>query len=278
MSRSAVQAWPSLQDVGQLPSHVSPVCSTPSPQDAEQSLSRLALQPAGQHWSLLVHAVRTSWSQLAVHCAADPRSWSTVQGLLSLQLVGQLPSQVSCASTMPSPQVALVGREEDRGRDVAALVPPPPPPLLPAARLEPPKNDDAVERQSGSHAQPVSQLNETSHRQVHWGVGKAAPPSTPSTQRSPVRQSASCSHRRSRARDAAGCPDAPPSLPPHPAASPTVANNAQSPRRMTAPLQEGKRPSHPCPTPLFWVGRPQPGSNAPGVLDCGEPTGLGVEA
>ncbi len=48
VSRSMVQAMPSLQEVGQLPSQLSPGSSTPLPQLAEQSESVALVQPAGQ--------------------------------------------------------------------------------------------------------------------------------------------------------------------------------------------------------------------------------------
>ena len=45
---SMVQALPSLQSAGQSPSQVSPSSTTPLPQETEQSLSLLAVQPVGQ--------------------------------------------------------------------------------------------------------------------------------------------------------------------------------------------------------------------------------------
>jgi len=45
---SMVHALPSLHSVGQVPSQVSPSCTTPSPQKPEQSESLAELQPAGQ--------------------------------------------------------------------------------------------------------------------------------------------------------------------------------------------------------------------------------------
>jgi hypothetical protein len=47
-SVSTVQLIPSLQDVGQFPSQVSPASTTLFPQTALQLLSLLALQPVGQ--------------------------------------------------------------------------------------------------------------------------------------------------------------------------------------------------------------------------------------
>ena len=46
---SVVQAWPSSQLVGQLPSHFSGDSVTPLPHTGEHVLSLLALQPLGQH-------------------------------------------------------------------------------------------------------------------------------------------------------------------------------------------------------------------------------------
>jgi hypothetical protein len=102
-----VQARPSLQEVGQLaPSQVSPGSTMPLPQAAEQSLSLLALQPGAQQPSPLVQTVTGALSQAALQEAALPTTLSVVQALLSLQEVGQEPSQVSMPSTTPLPQTA----------------------------------------------------------------------------------------------------------------------------------------------------------------------------
>jgi len=106
VSTSVVHALLSLQLVGQLPSQVSPGSTVPSPQLAEQSLSPGRAQPLGQHESPEVQAVTAACAQTTLHCAAVPVSTSVVQALLSLQLVGQLPSQVSPGSTTPLPQGA----------------------------------------------------------------------------------------------------------------------------------------------------------------------------
>jgi hypothetical protein len=60
VSESIVQAFPSLQVVGQGTaggSHVSPASTAPLPHFAEQSLSLLWLQPVGQQPSSLVQLV-----------------------------------------------------------------------------------------------------------------------------------------------------------------------------------------------------------------------------
>jgi hypothetical protein len=106
VSVSVVQALPSLQEVGQLPSQVSLASTTPSPQYAEQSWSLAVTQPAGQQPSPLLHVVIAAKEQAAEQLAALPVSVSVVQALPSLQEVGQLLSHVSPVSTTPSPQVA----------------------------------------------------------------------------------------------------------------------------------------------------------------------------
>jgi len=103
---STVHELPSLQSAGQLPSHVSPGSTTRLPQLAEQSLSELLLQPAGQQPSASVHWETDWWLQAALQFAALPVGASTVQAFPSLQSVGQLPSQVSPVSTTPLPQLA----------------------------------------------------------------------------------------------------------------------------------------------------------------------------
>ena len=106
-STSAVQARPSSQEVGQLaPSQVSPGSTMPLPQAAEQSLSLLALQPGAQQPSPFVQTVTGALSQAALQEAALPTTLSVVQALVSLQEVGQAPSQVSMPSTTPLPQTA----------------------------------------------------------------------------------------------------------------------------------------------------------------------------
>lgn len=52
---SMVHALPSLQSAGQLPSQVSPLSTVPLPHVAEQSLSLLLVQPAGQQPSPVTH-------------------------------------------------------------------------------------------------------------------------------------------------------------------------------------------------------------------------------
>jgi hypothetical protein len=110
VSLSMVQPLPSLHDaaVGQLPSQVSPVSTTPFPHVTEQNGSLLLLQPAGQQLSPVLHWVIAWWVQAALQLAALPVSASMVQPLPSSHVaaVGQLPSQVSPGSTTMFPQLA----------------------------------------------------------------------------------------------------------------------------------------------------------------------------
>ena len=109
VSTSRVQALPSLQLLGQVPmgSHVSPDSTTPFPHDGEQSLSEVALHPAGQHPSPPTHIVIATELHAALQLAALPVSVSVVHALPSSQLVGQLPggSHVSSGSMTPLPQL-----------------------------------------------------------------------------------------------------------------------------------------------------------------------------
>jgi hypothetical protein len=94
------------QDDGQLPSQVSAHAAsvTPLPQRQLQSLSLTLVQPDAQQPSLLAQAVITaSFTQRAVQAAAVPcslRVWQPTAGHAD----GQLPSQISPASTTPLPQ------------------------------------------------------------------------------------------------------------------------------------------------------------------------------
>jgi hypothetical protein len=110
VSWSMVQALPSLQLFGQEKdgSQVSPGSTTSLPHRAEQSESVRALQPVGQHASPPVQVVMVVWLQATLQLAALPVSWSMVQALPSLQLVGQEAegSQVSPGSTTSLPQRA----------------------------------------------------------------------------------------------------------------------------------------------------------------------------
>jgi len=60
VKRSLVHLLPSSQDVGQLPSQVSPVSTAPLPQFAEQSLSVTGVHPSAQQPSSPVHEVTGS--------------------------------------------------------------------------------------------------------------------------------------------------------------------------------------------------------------------------
>jgi len=106
VSESIVQALPSLQLAGQLPSHTSPASTCPLPQLAEQSVSLLRLQPGAQQPSPDAQAVIAEARQTELQAAGSPSKRSTVQEFPSSQAVGQLPSQVSPASTVRLPQVA----------------------------------------------------------------------------------------------------------------------------------------------------------------------------
>ena len=96
---STVQAFWSEQLAGQSPSQSSPVSSRELPHTGWQSLSVTELQPGGQHPSLPVHAQIAELEHWKSQVASLPLDVSTVQALLSSQLVAQLPSQSSPAST-----------------------------------------------------------------------------------------------------------------------------------------------------------------------------------
>jgi len=104
---SVVQALPSLQLAGQLPSQVSPVSTAPFPHRTPQSLSLLLLQLAGQQPSPVVHEpIGVCW-QTTLHSDSLPASVSAVQAFESVHVVGQLPSHFSPVSTTPLPHVCL---------------------------------------------------------------------------------------------------------------------------------------------------------------------------
>jgi hypothetical protein len=90
--------------VGQLPSHSSPVSTTPFPQRTAQSPSLVVLQPAGQHASFGMQAVVVApFTQRASQVDALPvsvRCWQPTAG----QAAGQLPSHISPGSTTLLPQ------------------------------------------------------------------------------------------------------------------------------------------------------------------------------
>ena len=117
-SSSVVQGSPSSgQVVGQvvLGSQVSPAPTWLSPHVAAQSLSLVALQPAGQQPSSFRQATMGAWVQWRVQLALDPLATSVVQAFWSSQVCGQAPgspaviarSQASPASTAPSPQTGV---------------------------------------------------------------------------------------------------------------------------------------------------------------------------
>jgi hypothetical protein len=106
VSASAVQLMPSLHDVGQFPSQVSPGSVTSLPQIVAQSVSLLALQPTGQHPSPLMQRTIGANAQRAVQIAGSPVRVLLVQTFPSSHEVGQSPSQSSAPSRVPFPQVA----------------------------------------------------------------------------------------------------------------------------------------------------------------------------
>jgi hypothetical protein len=95
-----------------LPSHTSPLSTTPLPHWAEQSESLALLQPVGQQPSPPVQAVIA----LFTHAAAQPlpTTESAVHATLSLHDVGQEPAPAAIAvshfsplSSTPLPHTAL---------------------------------------------------------------------------------------------------------------------------------------------------------------------------
>jgi hypothetical protein len=104
---SLVHAIPSLQDVGQFPSHVSFGSVTPLPQVEEQSESFAALHPSAQQPSPPAQAVTRGWVHTTLHSPGVPVSTSPVHGFPSSgQPAGQFPSQVSLPSTTSFPHDA----------------------------------------------------------------------------------------------------------------------------------------------------------------------------
>jgi hypothetical protein len=108
---SIVQAFPSLHVVGHEAggSHVSPGSMTPSPHDAEQSLSVGWVQPEGQHESPFMHATMPVWLQATLQLAGLPVMVSMVHAFPSSHVDGQGNaggSHVSPGSMTPLPQLA----------------------------------------------------------------------------------------------------------------------------------------------------------------------------
>jgi hypothetical protein len=114
---SIVQALPSLQEVGQLLSQVSPGSTTPFPHDGEQSESETELHPPAQHPSPFAHTLITWCAHTTLQLLALPVIVSIVQGLPSPQEVGQSPSQVSPGSIIELPQ------EDEQLSSIVALQP-----------------------------------------------------------------------------------------------------------------------------------------------------------
>jgi hypothetical protein len=92
-----------LQLAGQQPSP--PVQVVTVAHEAGQSLSWVLVQPAGQQPSPPVQVRMRCWVQAALQVLALPLSTPMVQASLSTQVVGQLPSHTSGASTLPLPHV-----------------------------------------------------------------------------------------------------------------------------------------------------------------------------
>lgn len=78
---SCVQAFPSSQVVGQLPSHVSPSSRVLFPHVALQSLSWARVHPAGQHPSLLRHTTMGWNTHAAEQLLALPPTVSMVHAM-----------------------------------------------------------------------------------------------------------------------------------------------------------------------------------------------------
>ena len=100
-----VQASPSSQVVGQLPSQISPASTTLLEQSGAQSLSLRLLHPVGQHPSPEVQAKMAVCKQSALQVDEEPINTSTVHAFWSSQLVGQSPSQTSPNSSILFPQL-----------------------------------------------------------------------------------------------------------------------------------------------------------------------------
>jgi hypothetical protein len=113
LGTSIVHVSPSEHDVGQLPSHVSPVSTTPLPHVGEQSASEFALQPGAQQPSPLAHS-DIGWNvHAALQLSAAPTRTSIVHDAPSVHAVGHdAPSQISPASTTPLPQVGEQSESE----------------------------------------------------------------------------------------------------------------------------------------------------------------------
>lgn len=118
VNRSTVHASPSSgQVVGQVlgGSHVSPAPILRSPHVAAQSPSVAVEQPFGQQPSPSMQPVIDAWAQARVQAWPLPDARSRVQAFPSSQVCGQAPgipaviarSQVSAASTTPSPQTTV---------------------------------------------------------------------------------------------------------------------------------------------------------------------------
>ena len=102
-----MQGLPSSHELGQSPSHVSPLSRTPFPHTALQSVSFVELAPTGQQPSPPLRSV--IWTVL--HSISQPEPLSTRRAHpappLQLAVVGQSPSHFSSASRMPLPHFGL---------------------------------------------------------------------------------------------------------------------------------------------------------------------------
>jgi hypothetical protein len=159
--------------VGQLPSHVSGGSTTPFPHTGLQSLSVVALHPVvGQQPSPFTHRVCVPVSTHSAKHVPPLESERNVHATCG-QLVGQLPSQSSPASTTPLPHTAvqllslrelqLAGQQLSSFKHIvcvpefwhsAAQVPA----LARVRRLQASCGQVVGQLESGSHVSPVSTM------------------------------------------------------------------------------------------------------------------------
>jgi hypothetical protein len=164
-----VHATPSSQLAGHEAggSQVSPLSTTLLPQLAEQSMSVVKLQPAGQQPSPELQMTMALKLQATLQVAALPVCWFVVQALLSSHDAGHVPdgSQVSPVSTTPLPQLAVPVPP-------VALVAPADPPLPPVVGVA----AVCLSEHDATVAAKIS--NETASRAffIAWGLrnGRAA--------------------------------------------------------------------------------------------------------
>src|SRR4051812_19268042 len=92
------------------PSHVSPLSTTPFPQNAGQSVSLRLLQPLGQQPSPFTQVRIEVFVHTTLHVEVLPVRVSFVHALPSLHVAGHVPSHFSPAGvlTIPSPHTTGV--------------------------------------------------------------------------------------------------------------------------------------------------------------------------